>query len=223
VNPERWYWFADQMGIIVQQDAVQHYGDQHGVIPSHTYYMDDLQAMIDDRYNHPCIVQWTAFNEEDMVSHFNATAVVDWIKNYDPTRMVDTDSGGPANNLHVGDVNDVHTYPVPGDPKPSKTQYAEVGEYGGLGYFEPGHQWASGLCYGYFDLDSSVKLADLIIQYAELILSNKKDISICVYTQLSDVELECDGYHNFDRTSKFNEADTLRLVAANQKLINTPA
>ena len=45
-----------------------------------------------------------------MVSHFNATAVVDWIKNYDPSRMVDTDSGGPANNLHVGDVNDVYHF-----------------------------------------------------------------------------------------------------------------
>jgi len=184
--------------------------------------MHDLKAMIDDRYNHPCIVQWTAFNEGDMVNHFNATMVVDWIQKYDPSRMVDTDSGGPANNLHVGNVNDVHTYPVPGDPKPSATQYAEVGEYGGLGAFITSHQWAQGLCFSYKSLPNSNALADLIIQYANLILSNKKDISICVYTQITDVELECDGYLNFDRTSKFDGADSTRLFAANQKMIQTP-
>jgi hypothetical protein len=44
----------------------------------------------------------------------------------DPTRLVDTNSGGPANNLHVGDVNDIHSYPWPGNPVPSALQYAMV-------------------------------------------------------------------------------------------------
>eukprot|EP01047_Picozoa_sp_COSAG01_P119689 COSAG01_NODE_48397_length_381_cov_2.634752_2_plen_47_part_01 len=46
------------------------------------------------------------FNEGDMVAHFDAAKVVQWTKTYDPTRLVDTNSGGRANNLHVGDVND---------------------------------------------------------------------------------------------------------------------
>ena len=45
------------------------------------------------------------FNEGDMVSHFDAAKVVEWTKKYDTTRLVDTNSGGSANNLHVGDVN----------------------------------------------------------------------------------------------------------------------
>ena len=76
-----------------------------------------------------------------MVSHFNATTVVEWTKKYDPTRLVDTNSGGSANNLHVGDVNDIHSYPWPGSPKPSDTQAAMIGEFGGIGCFQEGHMW----------------------------------------------------------------------------------
>ena len=78
------------------------------------------------------------------------------------------------------------------------------------------------MCYGYITVNSSVALADLIIQYSELILSNKKDISISVITQITDVENECDGFYFFDRTNKFNAQDTQRLFQANQKLIKTP-
>ena len=106
MNSERWYYYADTLGIIVQQDMIQHYGDVHGITPDPDLYMSDLKAMIDGKYNHPSIVQWTAFNEGDMVSHFDAAKVVKWIKQYDPSRLVDTNSGGPANDLHVGDVND---------------------------------------------------------------------------------------------------------------------
>jgi len=222
VNPERWYWYADQLGIIIQQDMVQHYGDQHGVVPSPAYYMADLQAMIDDRYNHPCIVQWTAFNEDDMVSHFDPNTVVAWIQAYDPSRMVDTDSGGPANNLHIGNVNDVHTYVKPGDPKPSATQYAEVGEWGGIGAFVLGHEWVQNSCFSYGNVGNPHGQAVLYEQYADLILSNKKDISICVYTQITDVEEECDGFLNYDRSNKFDTADTRALFNVNQQLINTP-
>jgi hypothetical protein len=46
--------------------------------------------------------------EADMVSHFEPGAVVDWARRYDPSRLIDTNSGGPANNLGLGDVNDTH-------------------------------------------------------------------------------------------------------------------
>jgi hypothetical protein len=54
-------------------------------------------------------------------------------------RLVDTDSGGDANNDHIGDVNDVHDYPNPGNPIPSSKQYAMVGEFGGIGAFVAGN------------------------------------------------------------------------------------
>ncbi len=59
--------------------------------------------------------------------------MVDLVRLWDSTRLVDTDSGGPANDLHIGDVNDIHDYPDPKDPLPSDTQYAMIGEFGGIG------------------------------------------------------------------------------------------
>lgn len=56
-----------------------------------------------------------------------------WFRKLDPSRLVDCDSGGGANDFHFGDVNDIHTYPYPGHPLPSGTQYAMIGEYGGIG------------------------------------------------------------------------------------------
>ena len=93
-------------------------------------FLAELKAMIDGRGNHPAIIQWDVFNEGDCVDAFNVSEVITWIKAYDPWRLIDTNSGGPANNLHIGDVNDDHTYPFPGNPSASATQYAMVGEFG---------------------------------------------------------------------------------------------
>ena len=84
-----------------------------------------------------------------MVAHFDPAAVVAWARENDPSRLLDTNSGGPANALGVGDVNDTHDYPWPLGPSakrpgplPSSTQYAMLGEMGGMGSFTPGHVWA---------------------------------------------------------------------------------
>lgn len=47
--------------------------------------------MIEGKYNHPSIVQWTAFNEKDCYRVFNVTSVVDQVKEWDSSRLVDTD------------------------------------------------------------------------------------------------------------------------------------
>jgi hypothetical protein len=60
-----------------------------------------------ERYNHPSIVQWEVFNEGDCVGVFNATQVTQIVLDLDPSRLVDTNSGGPANNLYFADVNGI--------------------------------------------------------------------------------------------------------------------
>jgi hypothetical protein len=90
--------------------------------------------------------QFETFNEGDCWSVFkqkpyDVAGIVALSKQLDPTRLVDTDSGGGANNMHIGDVNDIHTYPYPGDPQPSATQYAMIGEFGGIGAFVEGKEW----------------------------------------------------------------------------------
>ena len=85
------------------------------------------------------------FNEQDMMHDFNTSNVVKWLQRYDSSRMVDTDSGGPDNSLHVGNVDDLHV----GGPnaknghKPSPRQYMMDGEYGNIEFWIDGHTWTN--------------------------------------------------------------------------------
>jgi hypothetical protein len=90
------------------------------------------------------------------------------------SRLVDTNSGGAGNNLHIGDVDDIHDYPYPADPKvgcvillesgliflsyypqASATQYAMVGEFGGIGAFIADKEWVPGKCHTYLKVDTA--------------------------------------------------------------------
>jgi hypothetical protein len=165
------------------------------------------------------------FNEGDCEGVFNITATTEWVQAYDPYRLVDTNSGGPGNDLHIANVNDIHSYPWPGNPAPSATQYAMIGEFGGLGWFAAGKEWAPGQCSTYLKCDSPQQEADLYCEMAGNITSYKElpGVSVSIYTQITDVENECDGFLNMDRTSKFSPAQTAQIVAANQKLTSTAA
>jgi hypothetical protein len=222
VNPERWYYFADKHGLLIFQDMIQKYGGASAAtIP---YFVDDLKAMINGRSNHPCIVQWETFNEGDCWSVFktkpyDVQGITELAKQLDPTRLVDTDSGGGANNDHIADVNDIHSYPYPGDPQPSATQYAMIGEFGGIGAFIKGKEWVPGACHTYLHVDTSADEADKYVEMAKTIESRVDHVSASVYTQTTDVELECDGFLNYDRSNKFDDQQTKAIADANQAII----
>ena len=128
--------------------------------------------------------------------------VVAYVRSIDnSTRLVDVNSGGPANDHNLGDVNDIHDYggylgahPHPHDPKPTKTQYAMVGEFGGIGAFLT--QWevrnGSGKCrsnspsgvYGHGNTTPSDAAASYVAMTG-MLASIKRDISAAVYTQVS--------------------------------------
>ena len=192
VNSDRWYYWADTLGVVVLQDAVQKYGGASaGTVEP---FLADLKAMMDGRGNHPSIIQWEIFNEGDCWSVFNVSEVIAWARAYDPHRLIDTDSGGGANDLHIGDVNDIHSYPWPGNPQPSATQYAMQGEYGGIGAFTPGREWSPGQCFAYLANPDAQAEAEVFVNMTKVLVQNKaKGVSVSVFTQITDVENECDG------------------------------
>lgn len=122
------------------QDAVQKYGGASNATIA--FFESDLVAMIRGRGNHPSIVQWETFNEDDCWKAFvtkphTVAEVVELARRTDwQGRPVDTDSGGGDDYDEAGDVNDIHSYPYPGDPIPSPNKYAtthsELGELGGM-------------------------------------------------------------------------------------------
>eukprot|EP01064_Diplonema_japonicum_P015101 TRINITY_DN22872_c0_g1_i1.p1 TRINITY_DN22872_c0_g1~~TRINITY_DN22872_c0_g1_i1.p1 ORF type:complete len:640 (+),score=75.56 TRINITY_DN22872_c0_g1_i1:47-1921(+) len=220
VNMERWYYYADTLGLIVFQDAVQKYGSPHGNASDFELYKADFTAMVEGKRNHPCIVQWTIFNEEDMKDIFSdLPEMVTYARSLDSSRLLDGDSGGPANNEHLADVNDVHNYPNPKPNSALPTQYAMYGEWGGFGLFVEGHEWWPNLCYSYSVFNTSAQFLTAYAEQISALAGFQKQTSASVFTQLSDVERECDGFYTYDRISKFAPAEMQQIKAENEKLI----
>jgi len=217
VNSERWYYHADRLGVVVLQDMIQKFGATNS--QTIDYFKSDLTAMIKGRYNHPSIIQWDTFNEGDCVGAFNPAEIVQLARQLDSSRLVDTNSGGPANDLHIGDVNDWHTYAYPKLPSQSSNQYLMVGEFGGIGAFISGKEWVPGGCWTYLKVNGASDLANTYIQMANSIQALSDNLSASIYTQITDLEEECDGFFTYDRVNKFTAQQTAAIAAANRAII----
>ena len=145
VEPARWYYWCDKLGILVWQDMVS--GDAHKTDESKANYRTELKAMIDALRNSPSIVMWVPFNEG--WGQHDTPEVAKWVKEYDPSRPVNEASGW--NDKGSGDVSDMHSYPGPGMREPEKDRVGVLGEFGGLGNAGEGTHLAArkelGLCF----------------------------------------------------------------------------
>merc|ERR1719401_1641080 len=94
-----------------------------------------------------------------------------------------------------------------------------VGEFGGIGAFIDGKSWVPGKCYAYLEANTSADEAAKYIQMAKTLESRVGHVSASVYTQTTDVELECDGFLNYDRSNKFTDEQTQAIREANEALI----
>jgi hypothetical protein len=93
-----------------------------------------------------------------------------------------------------------------------------IGEFGGVGAFQQGHMWTPDGCHTYLKADNATDEANIYVKMAGQIQANADHIFASVYTQTTDLENECDGFLNYDRTSKFTDEETANIKAANLKL-----
>ncbi|HLJ94716.1 MAG TPA: glycoside hydrolase family 2 TIM barrel-domain containing protein [Gemmataceae bacterium] len=218
VEPDRWYYWCDKLGLLVWQDMPS--GDK-GVAPgkgeitrtpeSAKEFEIELARMLDGLHNHPCIIMWVVFNEG--WGQFDTARLTRWTKEHDPSRLVDCASGW--NDRGVGDVHDIHVYPGPGGPDPEPNRAAVLGEFGGLGLGVDGHTWTN-KTWGYRGTQSS---EDLTRKYEQLLrgvwkLKNEKGLSAAIYTQTTDVETEANGLMTYDRA--VIKMDQERVAAVNK-------
>ena len=231
VEPARWYYYCDSVGMLVWQDMPSgDMGNQWNRFPgvvgmgterertpeSEEIYRTEWQAIIDANYNFPSIVVWVPFNEA--WGQFKTKEITDWTMDYDTTRLVNSASGG--NFYLTGDIIDLHHYPDPAMPSPElfgEARAIVLGEFGGLGLPEDGHTWQQKGNWGY---QSFKNQEELLERYQKLMEDLQplvsQGLSAAVYTQTTDVEVETNGLMTYDR--KIIKLDPAKLKPLHQKL-----
>lgn len=238
VEPARWYWHCDSLGLLVWQDMPSAFRTDEGDWNTGGYYRDhacsqdptleknfkaEWKEIIDQHYSYPCIVVWTPFNER--WGQFKTAEITAYTQQLDPTRLVNPASGGNHYKLGEGTFVDQHTYDQPvvvWEGIVDATRPLVLGEYGGLGRNMPGHRWyeRNSQTYNTYPsenaiTDAYVKLIGQIRDIAKGYTSNGKKIAYAaaVYTQTTDVETEVNGLMTYDREIvKFDE-DRIREAA----------
>ena len=231
VEPARWYYWCDKLGVLVWQDMPSITDSRHGrweqwkwasseddsrlTASAKATYYKEWGEIINQQQVFPCIVVWVPFNEA--WAQFDTEEVVVFTRKTDPSRLVNSASGG--NSYPVGDIFDSHNYPDPHMKfRSGGTQIDVLGEYGGIGWAVEGHLWQPDRNWGYVQYHSS---EEVFAQYEEFARQLKETIpsgvSAAVYTQTTDVEIEVNGLMTYDRKVIKMEAEKLHPV--NQSVI----
>ena len=238
IEPQRWYYHCDRLGLVVWQDMVS------GGTPSKlwfvTYltnvfqpllrkfpdgapfyrllsrpdaasrdlYREELNATVDALACHPCIGCWVPFNEG--WGQFDAAKATARLRVLDPGRLIDEASGWFDQG--GGDVDSRHNYFYPLRVRPGRRTVA-LTEYGGIAFPVAGHLTAD-KTYGYGTARDS---ADMAARYEKLQCETvlpqlARGLSALVYTQLTDVEEEVNGLFTYDRTVLKLPADRVRAI-----------
>src|ERR1019366_9322400 len=215
VEPARWYYWADKLGVLVWQDMPQMFGGRGNTLTDDAkkQFETEWRRIIAEFYNSPSIVIWTTFNEG--WGQHDTGGVVALTKELDPTRLVNNASGWT--DQKVGDLYDTHAYPGPGSRPPEENRAAVNGEFGGVTMSVDGHRWTRSSTFGYGSVLNNSWLATK--HYQALLkkayeLQDQLGVSAFIYTQLTDVEQEINGLLTYDRAVV--KLDQKIVAAANQ-------
>lgn len=234
VEPARWYYYADSLGMLVWQDMPSgdlgnRWENRPGVFgratdkdrdaASEAIYRSEWKAIMDALQPFPSIVVWVPFNEA--WGQFKTEEITQWTMQYDPSRLVNSASGG--NFVATGHIIDLHSYPDPAMPRADlfgAKQALVLGEYGGLGLPLEGHTWQQKDNWGY----QSFKNADDLFKVYNGFCERLKDLiqrglSAAVYTQTTDVEMEVNGLMTYDR--EIIKVPAEKISAANKGVISS--
>jgi hypothetical protein len=207
IEPMRWYYYADKIGVLVWQDFVN--PSQQLVPGAKEEFIDEVTATIKQLRNEPCVVTWVVFNER--WGMFEQKKVTEMVRALDPTRLVNGHSG---ELLYLDDklrdtssmpyisshLTDVHSYPFPRMPLMLAGKAMVVGEFGGVASRVGNHVWDKSGGWGYNGLLTPEQLKHSYESMVDsLVILEKLGLSGSIYTQPFDVETELNGIFSYDR------------------------
>ena len=238
IEPMIFYYLCDKLGIAVFQDMVNNstykfFKDT--VVPtvspvllqklndksfakdpeSRAIFEDTMYKTADHLYNTPSIVYYTIFNEG--WGQFNADVMYEKLKSYDSTRIIDSTSGWFRRTRT--DVDSRHIYFRPLKPKKLDGRPLVISEFGGYAHGVEGHTYGDDI-YGYRVLKEQKTFEDAVCKLYETEVKSlvEAGASAFVYTQVSDVEDEINGFFTYDRQIVKVDADRLKRI--NEELKN---
>ncbi|MGC1548047.1 MAG: sugar-binding domain-containing protein [Rhodanobacter sp.] len=230
VEPARWYYWADRIGLMVWQDmpALPNGRNDKLSDADKAGFRADVSAIVDQLKGETSIIGWIPFNEGwGQWSIPAAAELAAQIKQLDPSRLVDARSGANCcdtkGDPHAGDVYDVHDYQGPGLPSPDAERASMDGEHGGLTLGIPGHVWPNTPINPYGAVKDRDALNAGYVANTAVLRDKGPGIGVSgsVYTQITDVEGEHNGLYTYDR--KIEKVDEAKVRAINEATIRAGA
>lgn len=240
IEPRRWYYHCDRLGMIVWQDMVC--GAKRidmllvGVLPNlfirripdkfHKWYgVDSEECRIEHEkavfdtighlYNCTSVGCWVPFNEA--WGQFDARRIGEAVKEYDPSRIVDHASGW--HDQKGPELKSVHQYILPFIPPIKDGRPLVLSEFGGYSRIIENHVWNREKSFGYvmFKTKQSLTKAYKNLFKTQILPNVKRGLSAAVYTQVSDVEFEVNGLLTYDREMLKIDAEVIKEINAELK------
>jgi beta-galactosidase/beta-glucuronidase len=230
VEPARYYYWCDKLGLMVWQDLPsaqpkQHSGVANGAAADAAFtaaedagFRRELEALVRNLRNATSVIAWVPFNEG--WGQHDTNGILRWVKSLDESRLVDGPSGWEDRGY--GDLKDMHRYPGPAMYPAMPDRASVLGEFGGLGLPIEGHLWWDKRNWGYRTFADRAALQagyEALVEKLEPLV--RQGLAAAIYTQTTDVEGEVNGLMTYDR--KVLKFDAARLAELHRRIISAAA
>lgn len=218
IEPARWYYYTDKLGILVWQDMITCSGTTG---EARDQFEIENRENINQLHNYPSIILYVLFNEG--WSKYDQRRLTEWLKKEEPGRIINGHSGenydlkspkSISEKWIASDLTDIHEYPGPGIPDYLPGKARVLGEWGGIKVETKNHQWNSSNSWGYVQLSANNFANRYENMIKHLKVYEEEGLSGSIYTEPFDVETEENGFISYDR-------EVIKIPIAKMREINS--